>query len=415
MSPQFRRTSHLFTSESVSMGHPDKVADKISDAILDSIIAKDPYARVACETLVTTGLVVLAGEVTVHNQAAATALEQAEDTVRRTIKEIGYTDSAIGFDYRSCAVMRALHGQSADISRGVTKAEGKKKKTGAGDQGLMFGYACDETDVLMPLPIHLSHRIVEKLAEMRESGKYNWLRPDAKSQVTVAYENEKPVGIHTIVVSTQHDESVLDGKGPNAVFSNAAKKLIIANAIKPCIPANLWNDDIIFHINPTGRFIIGGPHGDSGLTGRKIIVDSYGGRGAHGGGAFSGKDPTKVDRSACYMARYVAKNIVAAGLATSAEVQLAYAIGVADPVSVSVTTEGTSVIAEDKLAEIVQKVFPLDPDGIINHLQLRKPIYNQTAKHGHFGRTPGKDGSFSWEKVDKVAELQKAAGIKGRK
>jgi len=415
VSPQFRRTSHLFTSESVSMGHPDKVADQISDAILDSIIAKDPYARVACETLVTTGLVVLAGEVTVHNQAAATALEQAEDTVRRTIKEIGYTDSAIGFDYRSCAVMRALHGQSADISRGVTKAEGKKKKTGAGDQGLMFGYACDETDVLMPLPIHLSHRIVEKLAEMRESGKYNWLRPDAKSQVTVAYENEKPVGIHTIVVSTQHDESVLDGKGPNAVFSNAAKKLIIANAIKPCIPANLWNDDIIFHINPTGRFIIGGPHGDSGLTGRKIIVDSYGGRGAHGGGAFSGKDPTKVDRSACYMARYVAKNIVAAGLATSAEVQLAYAIGVADPVSVSVTTEGTSVIAEDKLAEIVQKVFPLDPDGIINHLQLRKPIYNQTAKHGHFGRTPGKDGSFSWEKVDKVAELQKAAGIKGRK
>ncbi|CAN5443177.1 methionine adenosyltransferase [soil metagenome] len=409
MSPQFRRSSHLFTSESVSMGHPDKVADQISDAILDSIIAKDPYARVACDTLVTTGLVVLAGEVTVHNQAAATALEQAEDTVRKTIKEIGYTDSAIGFDYRSCAVMRALHGQSADISRGVTKAEGKKKKTGAGDQGLMFGYACDETDVLMPLPIHLSHRIVEKLAQMRESGNYNWLRPDAKSQVTVAYENERPVGIHTIVVSTQHDESVLNKQG---VFSDEAKKVIIEKAIKPCIPAKFWKDDITFWINPTGRFIIGGPHGDSGLTGRKIIVDSYGGRGAHGGGAFSGKDPTKVDRSACYMARYVAKNIVAAGLATSAEVQLAYAIGVADPVSVSVTTEGTSVIAEDKLAEIVQKVFPLDPDGIINHLQLRKPIYNQTAKHGHFGRTPGKDGSFSWEKTDKVDALRKAAGLK---
>ncbi len=408
MSPQFRRSSHLFTSESVSMGHPDKVADQISDAILDSIIAKDPMARVACETLVTTGLVVLAGEVTVHNKEAAAALEQAEDTVRATIKGIGYTDSAIGFDYRSCAVMRALHGQSADISRGVTKAEGKKKKTGAGDQGLMFGYACDETDVLMPLPIHLSHRIVEKLAEMRESGKYNWLRPDAKSQVTVAYENERPVGIHTIVVSTQHDESVLDKHG---VFSEAARKIIIEKAIKPCIPAKFWNNNITFWINPTGRFIIGGPHGDSGLTGRKIIVDSYGGRGAHGGGAFSGKDPTKVDRSACYMARYVAKNLVAAGLATSAEVQLAYAIGVADPVSVSVSTEGTSVISEDKLGDIVQKVFPLDPDGIINHLKLRKPIYNQTAKHGHFGRTPGKDGSFSWEKVDKVAELKKAAGL----
>ena len=411
MSPQFRRSSHLFTSESVSMGHPDKVADQISDAVLDSIIAKDPMARVACETLVTTGLVVLAGEITVHNREAAEALEKAEDVARATIKGIGYTDPAIGFDYRSCAVIRALHSQSADISRGVTKAEGKKKKTGAGDQGLMFGYACDETDVYMPLPIHLSHRIVEKLAEMRESGKFNWLRPDAKSQVTIAYENEKPVGIHTIVVSTQHDESVLDGKGSNAVFSDKAKQLIIENAVKTVIPKNLWNDSIIFHINPTGRFIIGGPHGDSGLTGRKIIVDSYGGRGAHGGGAFSGKDPTKVDRSACYMARYVAKNIVAAGLATSAEVQLAYAIGVADPVSVSVSTEGTAVMSEDRLAEIVQKIFPLDPDGIINHLQLRKPIYNQTAKHGHFGRTPGKDGSFSWEKIDKVAELKKAAKL----
>jgi S-adenosylmethionine synthetase len=411
LTPQFRRTNHLFTSESVSMGHPDKVADQISDAVLDSIIAKDPMARVACETLVTTGLVVIAGEVTVHNEAAAAAMAMVEETARQTIKEIGYNDPAIGFDYRSCAVVRTLHGQSADISRGVTKAaDGKKakKKTGAGDQGLMFGYACDETDVYMPLPIHLSHRIVEKLAEMRESGQYDWLRPDAKSQVTVAYEDEKPVGIHTVVVSTQHDETALNKQG---LFSDECKAKIIAEAIRPCIPRHLWNDGIKFWINPTGRFIVGGPHGDTGLTGRKIIVDSYGGRGAHGGGAFSGKDPTKVDRSACYMARYVAKNLVAAGVATSAEVQLAYAIGVADPVSVSVSTEGTSVIAEDKIAEIVRDVFPLDPDGIIDHLQLRKPIFKETARHGHFGRVPTKQGGFSWEKLDKVEELRKAAKI----
>ena len=381
------------------MGHPDKVADQISDAVLDSIIAVDPYARVACETLVTTGLVVLAGEVTVHNDKAATALSNAEDTARQAIKEIGYDDPAIGFDYRSCAVIRTLHSQSADISRGVTNAADgkKKKKTGAGDQGLMFGYACDETDVYMPLPIHLSHRIVEKLAELRQSGKYKWLRPDAKSQVTVAYEDEKPVGIHTIVVSTQHDESVLNKQGN---FSDEAKKIVIEEAVKPVIPAHLWNNGITFWINPTGR---------------KIIVDSYGGRGAHGGGAFSGKDPTKVDRSACYMARYVAKNIVAAGLATSAEVQLAYAIGVADPVSVSVSTEGTAIMAEDKIADIVRKIFPLDPDGIIDHLQLRRPIFQETARHGHFGRTPDKKGGFSWEKLDKIAELQKAAGMKSGK
>ncbi|HEX8912373.1 MAG TPA: methionine adenosyltransferase, partial [Humisphaera sp.] len=373
MSPQFRRTKHLFTSESVSMGHPDKVADQISDAVLDSIIKEDPFARVACETLVTTGLVVLAGEVTVHTEGAAKALANVEETARATIKEIGYNDPAIGFDYRSCAVVKTLHGQSADISRGVTKAADgkKKKKTGAGDQGLMFGFACDETDAYMPLPIHLSHRIVEKLAELRESGQYDWLRPDAKSQVTVAYEDERPVGIDTIVVSTQHDESVLNKQG---VFSDEAKQKLIENAIRPSIPRHLWNTSIKFWINPTGRFIIGGPHGDTGLTGRKIIVDSYGGRGAHGGGAFSGKDPTKVDRSACYMARYVAKNLVAAGIAKNAEVQLAYAIGVADPVSVSVSTEGTSVIPEDKIAEIVRDVFPLDPDGIIDHLQLRRPI-----------------------------------------
>jgi len=410
VTPQFRRTKHLFTSESVSMGHPDKVADQISDAVLDSIIAQDPYARVACETLVTTGLIVLAGEVTVHNEKAAAALANVEETARNAVKEIGYDDPSIGFDYRSCAVVKTLHGQSADISRGVTQAADgkKKKKTGAGDQGLMFGFACDETDVYMPLPIHLSHRIVEKLAELRESGKYDWLRPDSKSQVTVAYEDERPVGIHTIVVSTQHDESVLNKQG---LFSDEAKSIIIEKAIKPVIPKKLWNSDIKFWINPTGRFIVGGPHGDSGLTGRKIIVDSYGGRGAHGGGAFSGKDPTKVDRSACYMARYVAKNLVAAGIARNAEVQLAYAIGVADPVSVSVTTEGTSVIAEDKIADIVRAVFPLDPDGIIDHLQLRRPIFKETARHGHFGRTPGKNGTFTWEKLDKVDELRKKAKL----
>ncbi len=406
----FRRSSHLFTSESVSMGHPDKVADQISDAVLDSIIAKDPFARVACETLVTTGLVVIAGEVTVHNQAAAAALSMAEDTARKAIQDIGYNDPAIGFDYRSCAVIRTLHGQSEDISRGVSKAADSEgdDNTGAGDQGLMFGFACDETTALMPLPIHLSHRIVEKLADLRLKGKYKWLRPDAKSQVTVSYEDERPTGVHTVVVSTQHDESVLDKKGE---FSEKAKKIIIEEAIKPCIPAKYWNKNIVFHINPTGRFIVGGPHGDTGLTGRKIIVDSYGGRGRHGGGAFSGKDPTKVDRSACYMGRYIAKNIVAAGLARVAEVQLAYAIGVANPVSVTVSTEGTSVIPEDQISELVREHFKLTPRGIIKSLDLLRPIYQQTARHGHFGREPGKDGAFSWEKTDKADILAKAAGI----
>ena len=275
----------------------------------------------------------------------------------------------------------------------------------------MFGYACTETDVLMPLPIHLAHRIVEKLAEVRLNGKLPWLRPDGKSQVTVEYKDEKPVRVHTIVVSTQHDESVLK----NEVFSDEAKKQIIEQVIKPVVPANYWNKEIIFHINPTGRFVVGGPHGDTGLTGRKIIVDSYGGRGAHGGGAFSGKDPTKVDRSACYMARYIAKNIVAAGIAEAAEVQLAYAIGVANPVSVTVSTEGTAEIAEDQIAELVKKHFPLTPRGIIKHLDLLKPIYRQTASHGHFGRPPGSDGAFSWEKTDKAAALAKDAGTQVRK
>jgi len=406
----FRRSSHLFTSESVSMGHPDKVADQISDAILDSVIAHDPKARFACETLVTTGLVVLAGEVTVHNEKAAAALARAEETARETIAEIGYNDPAIGFDYRSCAVVKTLHGQSEDISRGVTQAADAEgdDNTGAGDQGLMFGFACDETAALMPLPIHLSHRIVERMADVRLKGKYKWLRPDAKSQVTVSYENERATGVHTVVVSTQHDESVLDKNGE---FSAKAKKIIIEDVIKPCIPAKYFNKDIIYHINPTGRFIVGGPHGDTGLTGRKIIVDTYGGRGRHGGGAFSGKDPTKVDRSACYMGRYIAKNIVAAGLARVAEVQLAYAIGVANPVSVTVSTEGTAVLPEDQIAELVREHFSLTPRGIIKSLNLLRPIYKQTARHGHFGRTPGSDGAFSWEKTDKADALAKAAGL----
>jgi S-adenosylmethionine synthetase len=405
VSSNFRRSSHLFTSESVTMGHPDKVADQISDAILDAILKKDPRSRVACETLVTTGQCVVAGEITTE------AYVDVIEIVRDTIKEIGYTHPEIGFDY-TCGVLSAIHRQSPDIARGVDHAEGKKseEEMGAGDQGLMFGYACTETDVLMPLPIHLAHRIVERLAELRQNGTLKWLRPDGKSQVTVEYKDEKPVRVHTIVVSTQHDESVLK----NEIFSDEAKKQIIEQVIKPVVPANYWNNNIIFHINPTGRFVVGGPHGDTGLTGRKIIVDSYGGRGAHGGGAFSGKDPSKVDRSACYMGRYIAKNIVAAGLAEAAEVQLAYAIGVAKPVSVTVSTEGTAVIPEDRIAALVQENFPLTPRGIIKHLDLLKPIYKQTARHGHFGRIPGKDGSFSWEKTDKAEALRKAAGLPQR-
>ncbi len=405
MSPEYRRSNHLFTSESVTMGHPDKVSDQISDAILDALLKQDPYSRVACETLVTTGQVVIAGEVTTKGYVDAAAV------ARETIREIGYTHPDIGFDADSCGVLVALHSQSPDISRGVTHAGGKKeeKEMGAGDQGLMFGYASKETPELMPLPIHLAHRLVERLAAVRQSGKLKWLRPDGKSQVTIAYENEMPVAVHTVVISTQHDTSVLD---KNDEFSKAAKQLIINEVIKPCIPKKLWNDDIIFHINPTGKFVVGGPHGDTGLTGRKIIVDSYGGRGAHGGGAFSGKDPSKVDRSACYMGRYIAKNIVAAGLAHSAEVQLAYAIGVAEPVSVTVSTENTAVIPEDQIADLVKKHFSLTPRGIINHLKLLRPIYKETARHGHFGRTPTKDGGFSWEKTDKAAALAKDAGIK---
>ena len=366
MSPEFRRKSHLFTSESVTMGHPDKVADQISDAVLDAILAQDPKARVACETLVTTGQVVLAGEIT------TTAYVDAAEVARQTIKEIGYTHPDIGFDADSCGVLSAIHAQSPDIARGVDKADDDSKEQGAGDQGLMFGYATDETDILMPLPIHLAHRIVEKLAEVRQKGKLRWLRPDGKSQVTIEYVGEQPVRVHTVVVSTQHDESVLDKK--KDAITEKAKREIIEQVIRPVIPKKLWNNDIIFHINPTGKFVVGGPHGDSGLTGRKIIVDSYGGRGAHGGGAFSGKDPSKVDRSACYMGRYIAKNLVAAGIARNAEVQLAYAIGVAQPVSVTVSTENTAVIPEDQIAELVKEHFPLTPRGIIKLLSLLRPI-----------------------------------------
>ncbi len=385
------------------MGHPDKVADQISDGILDALLAQDPNSRVACETLVTTGQVVIAGEVTTKAVVDYAAI------ARSVIREIGYNHPEIGFDWQSCGVLTAIHTQSPDIARGVNAAEDDQNEQGAGDQGLMFGYATDETDVLMPLPIHLSHRIVERLAEVRASGKIPWLRPDGKSQVTVEYENELPKRVHTIVVSTQHDESVLD---KNDCFSQEAKEVIIEQVIRPVVPSRFWNDEIIFHINPTGKFVVGGPHGDTGLTGRKIIVDTYGGRGAHGGGAFSGKDPSKVDRSASYMARYIAKNVVAAGLARSCEVQLAYAIGVAKPVSVTVSTEGTALMPEDDIAELIKENFPLTPRGIIRHLDLLKPIYKETARNGHFGRTPTKSGGFSWEKTDMAEKLRKAAGIR---
>ncbi|NLX12170.1 MAG: methionine adenosyltransferase [Phycisphaerales bacterium] len=398
------KKSYLFTSESVSQGHPDKVCDQISDAILDSLLRKDPLARVAVETMVTTGLVVLAGEITLHNKEAELALSQAEQTARETIREIGYDDPATGFDYRSCGVLRALHSQSEDISQGVSKKS--RREQGAGDQGLMFGFACRETRALMPLPIHLAHRLVEKLTEVREQGILKWLRPDGKSQVTVQYEGDEPVRIDTVVVSTQHDESVIDSRSKN--MSTKARQLLIDKVIKPVITKerpDLWRNGICFHINPTGRFVVGGPHGDSGLTGRKIIVDTYGGRGRHGGGAFSGKDPSKVDRSAAYMARYIAKNLVAAKLAEECEVQLAYAIGVAEPVSVNIETYGTGQIDEKQLSNMVRDLFPLRPGEIIDHLRLLRPIYRETARNGHFGRT---GAGFTWEKTDMVEKLKKS-------
>jgi len=396
----------VFTSESVSMGHPDKVADQISDTVLDALLARDPDARVACETLVTTGLVVVAGEVTVHNKEAELALNNIEQDVRNTIRDIGYTDPECRFDYQSCAVIRTIHSQSQDIARGVDS--GKKKPQGAGDQGLMFGFACRETKALMPLPIHLSHRIVERLAQLRERGEIAWLRPDSKSQVTIEYDGQTPVRLVAVVVSTQHKEepSILNRDGS---VNDKFKNTIIEKVIKPVVMEecpDLWSSDITFHINPTGRFVIGGPHGDTGLTGRKIIVDTYGGRGAHGGGAFSGKDPSKVDRSASYMGRHIAKNVVAAGLADICEVQLAYAIGVAEPVSVLVDAEGTAKIDERVIERIIRDQFDLTPAGIIKHLNLKRPVYRETAAHGHFGRS---GAGFTWEKTDTAAALKKAA------
>jgi len=407
---------YLFTSESVSMGHPDKVCDHISDAILDSLLVVDPQARVACETMVTTGLVVVGGEITVHNAKGIEALSRAEDTVRATLRRIGYVDDiAMKFDAETCGVLRAMHSQSADISMGVTAQTSQWKEQGAGDQGLMFGFACKETRSLMPLPIDLAHLLVEKHAKVREQKKIKGIRPDAKSQVTVEYNADgKPVRIDTIVLSTQHT-AAWNGKAKQAEL----KKQVIKHIIEPCMPKRLYKgNDVTIHVNPTGQFEIGGPHGDVGLTGRKIIVDTYGGRGRHGGGAFSGKDPSKVDRSAAYMARYIAKNIVAAGIADECEVQLSYAIGFPEPTSVYVDTFGSAKIDDDKIARLVREHFPLTPRGIIEHLKLRNPIFLETAAHGHFGRTPRKIkvGSktvetFTWEKTDKAAKLKKAAGL----
>ena len=383
----------LFTSESVSEGHPDKVADQISDAVLDAMLAQDPRSRVACETLVTTGQVVVAGEITTRAQVDVQGL------VRETIEEIGYTDSAYGFDSRSCGVLVALDTQSPDIAQGVNQGEGLHAEQGAGDQGMMFGYACRETPQLMPLPIMLSHRLLEHLAKLRKRGTLGYLRPDAKSQVTVEYADGKPTRVDTVVISTQHD--------PTVGHKRITRDMI--QVIRKVIPARYLDADTIYHINPTGRFVVGGPHGDCGLTGRKIIVDTYGGMCPHGGGAFSGKDPTKVDRSAHYMARYVAKNVVASRLAQRCQIQLAYAIGVAEPVSVLVETQGTGRLPDEEIAAVVQEVFKLTPGGIIDTLNLRRPIYRNTAAYGHFGRS-GTD--FTWENTDKVRALQRASGVK---
>ena len=384
---------YLFTSESVTMGHPDKVADQISDAVVDAVYEKDPNGRVACETLLTTGLVVIAGEIT------TTADIDFQEVARRTIKEIGYTSSDIGFDYKNCGILVSVHKQSPDISQGVTEGQGLHKEAGAGDQGLMFGYACRETKELMPLPIHLAHRLVERLAYAREKKLIPWLRPDGKSQVTVEYKDGAPVRVHTVVVSTQHSDGV-----PYATI----RREIIKKIILPVIPKGMLDKDTIYHVNPTGRFVVGGPAGDTGVTGRKIIVATYGGRGRHGGGAFSGKDPSKVDRSASYMARYVAKNVVAAGLSDRCEVQLSYAIGVAEPLSIHVDTEGTGRIPDEKIVALIRKHFPLTPAGMIDHLKLRRPIYRETARDGHFGRPLP---NFTWEKIDKAAALRKDAGL----
>lgn len=382
----------IFSSESVSEGHPDKIADQISDAVLDAILAEDPTGRVACETLVTTGACIVAGEITTTN---LNFFKNIPDLCREVIRDIGFTSSDYGFDYKSCSVMNLIHGQSPHIAMGVDTG-------GAGDQGLMFGYACDETPELMPLPIMMSHKLVKQLADARRAGTVKHLRPDSKSQVSVEYVNGRPRRITAIVVSTQHDPHP---SKPNTMPEGLVEE-IREKIIKAVVPAGMIDAETKIHINPTGCFEVGGPHGDTGLTGRKIIVDTYGGMGRHGGGAFSGKDPTKVDRSACYMARYIAKNIVAAGLASRAEVQLAYAIGVADPVSVMVNTFGTGKVDESLLTDLVRAHFQLTPKGIIESLNLRRPIYRKTAAYGHFGRT---EPDFTWERTDKAEALKEAA------
>jgi S-adenosylmethionine synthetase len=375
---------HIFTSESVTEGHPDKVADQISDSVLDAVLKDDPTGRVACEVLVTTGICVVSGEIT------TTTYVDVPRLVRSVIYDIGYTDAAMGFDSKTCGILNSIQSQSPDIAMGVDTG-------GAGDQGLMFGYACDETKELMPMPIMLAHKLVRQLSEVRRAGRLDFLRPDGKSQVSIEYVDGKPKRIEAVVVSTQHDDKI-----STEDLRHQVKKHII----DPVVPSHMVDSSTKYHINPTGRFVIGGPHGDTGLTGRKIIVDTYGGMGRHGGGAFSGKDPTKVDRSACYMARYVAKNLVASGLASRCEVQLAYAIGVAEPVSVMVNTFGTGQVEEERLVELVRELFPLTPKGMIDHLKLRQPIYRKTAAFGHFGRT---ESSFTWEATDKAEALREGS------
>ncbi len=384
-------TEYLFTSESVTEGHPDKVADQISDAVLDALIAQDPNCRVACETLVTTGMAIIAGEIT------TTAYAHMPDIVRQTIKEIGYTDPSLGFDWETCAVITSIDRQSPDIALGVDERENHEQ--GAGDQGLMFGYATNETEELMPMPIVFAHRLTRRLAEVRKRGIVDFFRPDGKSQVTIRYVDSRPVSVDAIVVSTQHSPEVTQAQ---------VREAVLEEVVKPVIPEELLTKDTRYYINPTGRFVIGGPRGDCGLTGRKIIVDTYGGQGSHGGGAFSGKDPSKVDRSASYMARYIAKNVVAAGLADKCEVQISYAIGVAEPVSIMIDTFGTWKVEPDRIARIVRDVFPLKPKQIIEHLDLLRPIYKKTAAYGHFGRN---EPEFTWERTDKVEELRRAANL----